>query len=137
MNKVRKNFISQPAGKENLEHKYAPLHPIETVTSIAPLEPQKRRYTIDLTGAAVGEIEKIKEIFSLSAADIFRFALVLIRIYVEARLEKKKIQIVDPNDPQATETIVLPFFAPAAEHFSDKNGEGVISNEKLSLDRNL
>ena len=69
-----------------------------------------RRCTIDLTRGATEEVDRIKDTFGLTTADLFRYALTLLRIYVAARLENKQVQIVSPDNPTTVQVIELPLF---------------------------
>lgn len=68
------------------------------------------RFTVDLTPAAAKEVNFIKETFSLSSADVFRFGLVFMKIYTENKIQGKEIQVVDPKKPQQVSIITLPLF---------------------------
>lgn len=71
---------------------------------------QTRRYTVDLTPAAANEVGRIQDMFDLSAVDVFRYALILLRIYADATTENRKVQIVDPKEPKTVTVIQLPMF---------------------------
>ena len=72
-------------------------------------ENKGRRVTIDLTAAAAGEVDRLRELTGLTTADLFRNAFSLFRIYVQARERGEEMCIVDPDDNYAIRTrIELP-----------------------------
>ena len=70
-----------------------------------------RRVSVDLSPAAAGEVDRLRSITTLSTADLFRFALSLLRIYVEARRSGQHLCIAGLNDERPTR-IELPFPVP-------------------------
>lgn len=74
-------------------------------------EGKGRRVTIDLTAAAAQEVDRLREVTSLTTADLFRNAISLFRIYVEARSRGHQLCIVDPQNENSIRTRVeLPVF---------------------------
>lgn len=73
-----------------------------------PAQMKGRRVTVDLTAAATAEVERLKAITGLPTSDIFRHALSLFRLYVEARERLQEIRIVDPKDAHFQTRIELP-----------------------------
>ena len=70
-----------------------------------------RRVTIDLTAAATQEVDRLRETTGLTTADLFRNAISLFRLYVEARTRGHHLCIVDPQNENAIRTRVeLPVF---------------------------
>jgi hypothetical protein len=67
-----------------------------------------RRVTIDLTNAAAAEVDRLREITGLTTADVFRYALSLFRIYVDAKQRDQELRIVDPSDSENNMRIELP-----------------------------
>jgi len=61
-----------------------------------------RRVTIDLTPAATREVDRLKQLTGLSTADIFRHAITLFRIYVDAKQKGEEIYLVDPREEKRT-----------------------------------
>ena len=55
--------------------------------------------TIDLAPAAAKELDRIRLLTGLSFAELFRHALTLLRIYIDARQRKLELRIVDPKEP--------------------------------------
>lgn len=70
--------------------------------------PKGRRVTIDLTAAAAREVDKLKASTGLTTADLFRHALSLLRLYVEARAENRQVHLVDPTRGSAAIRVELP-----------------------------
>lgn len=71
-------------------------------------EEKGRRITIDLTGAAVSELDRVKKATGLSTADIFRYAFTLLRIYVQAKASGQEVRIVDPKGVVTPTRLELP-----------------------------
>src|SRR5688572_11812409 len=67
-----------------------------------------RRVTVDLTAAAAKEVDRLRALTELSTAELFRHALSLIRIYVEARQRGLHVCLQDPKTGDVTTQIVLP-----------------------------
>lgn len=61
-----------------------------------------RRVTIDLTPAAVAELDLVKNITGITTADIFRHAFTLLRIYVDERQKGNFLMSFDPNEDERT-----------------------------------
>ena len=61
-----------------------------------------RRITIDLTQAAADELEKLRSATGLKISDLFRHALTLLRIYVQAKQKGHDLLIVDPGSGEKT-----------------------------------
>jgi hypothetical protein len=78
-------------------------------------ENRVKRFTIDLTPAAASEVGRIKDMFGLTMADVFRFALTLMRIYADAVAERKEVRIVDPRTPRRIRIVELGIL-PAMTH---------------------
>lgn len=66
-----------------------------------------RRVTIDLTEDTSQEMERIRASTGLSIANIFRHAFTLLRIYLDAKAERKELRIVDPKKPHEQVRIEL------------------------------
>jgi hypothetical protein len=73
-----------------------------------PEEGKGRRVTIDLTPAATAELDRLRNVTGLTSADVFRYALSLFRIYVEAKQRGHDLEIVDPSGIQRDKRIELP-----------------------------
>lgn len=56
-----------------------------------------KRITIDLSSAAVEEVDRLREITGLTTADLFRNGFSLLRLYVEARRQGQGLAIVEGN----------------------------------------
>jgi len=67
-----------------------------------------RRVTIDLTAAAAKEVDRLRHVSGLTTADMFRHALSLFRIYVEAKESGKTLELVDQNEVVPNTRIELP-----------------------------
>ena len=67
-----------------------------------------RRVTLDLTPAATLEVDRLKEVTGLKTADIFRHAMSLFRIYVEAKGHEEELRIVNPASAGVQTRIELP-----------------------------
>jgi hypothetical protein len=68
-----------------------------------------RRVTIDLTPAAASEVDRLRQMTGLTTADIFRHALSLFRIYVDAAVDGKDLELADKKNDKLPKTrIVLP-----------------------------
>jgi hypothetical protein len=71
-----------------------------------------RRITIDLTPAAVTELDKLRVLTGLTTADLFRYAFTLLRIYVQAKEEGQEVRLVDPKGGGTTTRLELPITVP-------------------------
>ena len=67
-----------------------------------------RRVTIDLTPRAAEEVEKLRISTGRTTADLFRFSLQLLRIYVNATEEGKEMVINDPKSDTKQTRLILP-----------------------------
>jgi hypothetical protein len=67
-----------------------------------------RRVTIDLAPAAAHEVDRIRAIMGLTTADLFRYALALVRIYVDAQQRGMEVRLVDPAKPDMITRLELP-----------------------------
>ena len=74
-----------------------------------------KRCTIELTPGAKSEVDRIRKTFKLTMSDVFRFALLLMRIYSDTILKRKELHIVDPKDPRVVRIIELPLFCAEVE----------------------
>lgn len=72
---------------------------------------QGRRCTIDLTPAAAQELDRICGTFNLKISELFRYSLLLMRIYRDAVLEGKQMRLVSRKDPNEIQVVELPLFA--------------------------
>ena len=79
-----------------------------TRESTATPETKGRRVTIDLTPAAASEVDRLRSITGLTTADVFRYALSLFRIYVDAKQRRHELEIVDPSGEDRDRRIELP-----------------------------
>jgi hypothetical protein len=64
--------------------------------------PKGRRVTIDLTPGAAKEVDRIRDLTGLTTADIFRHAMSLFRIYVDARKRGDDFYIIDSEEGAKT-----------------------------------
>lgn len=67
-----------------------------------------RRVTIDLTPPLTAELDRLKGMTDLSTADVFRYAISLFRIYVDAKTQGEDLRIVNPSSPNIQTRIELP-----------------------------
>ena len=67
-----------------------------------------RRVTVDLTPAAVQELDRIKKSTGATTADLFRYAFTLLRIYVDEKDRGRELRIVDPSNDGIQTRIELP-----------------------------
>ncbi len=67
-----------------------------------------RRVSIDLTPPAVQEVDRLRDLTGLTTADIFRHALALFRLYINAKAHGRELIIVDPQDTGFRSQIELP-----------------------------
>jgi hypothetical protein len=74
-------------------------------------DPKGRRVSVDLSTAAAAEVDRLRALTSLSSADLFRFALTLFRLYVDAKQSGCHLGIVGPENDVRTR-IELPFLVP-------------------------
>ena len=74
----------------------------------AVTETKPRRVTIDLTPAAVEELDRIKSLTGATTADIFRYAFTLMRIYVDERQRGREFRIIDPSNDRTQIRLELP-----------------------------
>ena len=70
-----------------------------------PIKPRSRRHvqktkrvSVDLAPAASAEIDRMRATTGLATADLFRHAITLLRIYLDARRDGKEFRIVDPSN---------------------------------------
>ena len=70
---------------------------------------KNKRYTIDLTPAAAEEVDRICNMFELKIADLFRYSLLLMRIYADASKEGKQMRLVN-RETNEIQIIELPLF---------------------------
>ena len=57
-----------------------------------------RRCTVDLSVNANKELERMMRLTGLSIADIFRFSIMLFKIYMDARRHGQSVEIHDPKE---------------------------------------
>ena len=69
--------------------------------------PDGRRCTIDLTPAAAEEVDRICNMFDLKISDLFRYSLLLMRIYADATREGKQMRLVNRKDPNEIQVVEL------------------------------
>lgn len=67
-----------------------------------------RRITVDLTGDAAAEMDRIRKESGYKVSDIMRHGFTLFRIYLESVGDGKQIHIVDPKEPGIVTRIVIP-----------------------------
>jgi hypothetical protein len=67
-----------------------------------------RRVTIDLSAAAAQEVDRLRSVTGLTTADLFRYALALVRIYVGAQQRGMELRLVDPAKPDVVTRLELP-----------------------------
>jgi hypothetical protein len=80
--------------------------------------PDGRRCTVDLTPAAAQEVDRICGMFSLKIADLFRYSLLLMRIYADAVQEGKQMRLVSRKDPHEIQVVELPLFGAGSQKTS-------------------
>ena len=85
--------------------------------------PDGRRCTIDLTPAAAEEVDRICNMFDLKIADLFRYSLLLMRIYADANKEGKQMRLVNRADPNEIQVVELPLFGGSRSRRNDVIGE--------------
>jgi hypothetical protein len=69
-----------------------------------------KRFTVDFTPATAREVNVIKETFGLTNVDFFRFSLLLMRIYAEAKKQGKELCMIDLKKPEIVHVVSLPLF---------------------------
>lgn len=67
-----------------------------------------RRVSFDLSPAIAAELDEMQRITGLKLIELFRHALVLLRIYVHAKTQGKQMIIVDPDAPEDKARIEMP-----------------------------
>ena len=102
-NNIRKE--KNPATNPPVKEENAKETKIETNNKI-----NNKRCTIELTNDAKMEVDRIRKTFNLTMSEVFRFALVLMRIYADSTIQRKEVHIVDPNDPSVVRVVELPLF---------------------------
>jgi len=80
----------------------------------SPVSQERTRFSVDLTPGAARELGAMKQSFGLTGADVFRFGLLLMRIYAESKLQGKEVHIVDPKNPHKVHVVSLPLFNDSA-----------------------
>lgn len=83
-----------------------------------------RRVTIDLTPAATREVDRLRRITGATTADLFRNAMTLLRIYIQAEIEGKDLRVLDPKHGQVQTRLVLPLHIELEEAERDATGSG-------------
>jgi hypothetical protein len=73
-----------------------------------------RRVTVDLAPAAAQEVDRLRSLTGLAVADLFRYALALVRIYIDAQQKGMELRLVDPAKPDVVTRLELPVIAPRA-----------------------
>ncbi len=68
------------------------------------------RYTLDLTPGASEEVNRICKMFDLKIAELFRYSLLLMRIYGDAMVEGKQMRLVSRDNPNEIRVVELPLF---------------------------
>lgn len=71
-------------------------------------EQKGRRVSIDLTPPAAREVDRLRNLTGLTTADVFRHALSLFRIYVDAKQAGREVVILDPKQEGTRSQIELP-----------------------------
>lgn len=71
-------------------------------------EAKGRRVTIDLTPQAAREVDRLRSKVGLTTADMFRHALSLFRIYVEAKGRGEELCLLNPAKSELKTRIELP-----------------------------
>ena len=72
---------------------------------------KNKRYTIDLTSGASEEVKRICDTFGLTITDLFRYSLLLMRIYADAIEAGRELRLIDPQKPDNLPMIVtIPMF---------------------------
>ena len=82
-----------------------------------------RRCTIDLTPAASEEVNRICKMFGLKIADLFRYSLLLMRIYGDAVTEGKQMRLVNRKDPNEIQVVELPLFMSLSRESKERTPE--------------
>lgn len=54
-----------------------------------------KRVTIDLSAAAVAEVDRLRDITGLTTADLFRNGFSLLRLYVDAKAQGQGLALVE------------------------------------------
>lgn len=67
------------------------------------------RISVDLKPAYRDEVARLRTLTGLGTADLFRHALNLLRIYVQAKSQHHEVRIVDTKAPETQTRIELPF----------------------------
>lgn len=67
-----------------------------------------RRITVDLSQPVAEELDRIRNVTGLKTADIFRHALSLLRVYVNAMIDGKELRVIDPADSSDQVRLVMP-----------------------------
>ncbi|MGD0093172.1 MAG: hypothetical protein ABSE73_24935 [Planctomycetota bacterium] len=71
-----------------------------------------RRVTIDLAPGAAQEVDRLRSVTGLTTADLFRYALALVRTYVDAQQRGMEVRLVDPAKPDVVTRLELPVIMP-------------------------
>ena len=77
-----------------------------------------RRVTIDLAPAAAQEVDRLRSLTGLTTADLFRYALALVRIYVGAQQRGMEMRLVDPAKADVVTRLELPVITPRESQHS-------------------
>lgn len=67
-----------------------------------------RRVTVDLAPAAALEVDRLRSATGLPTSDLFRYALVLVRIYMDAQQRGMELRLVDPDKMDVVTRLELP-----------------------------
>jgi len=71
-----------------------------------------RRVTIDLSFSAAQEVDRLRSLTGLTTADLFRYGLVLARIYLDAQRRGMELRLVDPAKTDVVTRLELPVIPP-------------------------
>ncbi len=71
-------------------------------------EQEPQRVTIDLSPAAASEVRRLQSVTGLKKVDLFRYALSLLTIYVDAKARGERVRILNPSDKSLQTEILIP-----------------------------
>lgn len=67
-----------------------------------------KRVTIDFNDIAASELDRLKTVTGLTTADVFRYSLALLRIYVKAKQDGHEMRIFNEAEVNVQSRIEFP-----------------------------
>ena len=78
--------------------------------------PEKTRVVLELAKPAATELDRLQQATELSRVELFRHALSLLRLYVNAKGQGKRVLIVSESNSDDVVSIEMPIHIQADQH---------------------